>query len=169
MRISIDVRDQLLDVRNEIVRPVLAHLEKAEPRLSGLTPERLLLGTSLVESWAHNIRQDPRGPARGLWQMEKGTHDWLRDEVLNRWSDIRQTVLELEGKSPSGYEALAGNHYYACAMARLRYWVVPKALPQPGDIQGMAQYWKQFYNTPLGAGHMRDFVNRYQVYIVPLY
>ena len=39
---------------------------------------------------------------------------------------------------------------------RLKYWRVPKRLPN--SIEGMADYWKEWYNTHQGAGHAEDFV-----------
>ena len=35
-------------------------------------------------------------------------------------------------------------------MARLKYWRVSQPLPE--TLDGMARYWKTYYNTPKGAG-----------------
>jgi hypothetical protein len=168
MRITIDLRDQLTDLMVEVIRPTLDVLAAAEPRLRSPAAERLLLGTALVESWGHNIAQDGPGPALGLWQMEPATHDWLWHDPLVRMPRVRARIERLRGHLPGSAARLAGDHYYACAMARMRYWVVPAALPAADDIEGLGAYWKRHYNTPLGAGTVDGFVRRYRRHAVPV-
>lgn len=43
-------------------------------------------------------------------------------------------------------------------MARVLYKRAPKALPHAGDVPGMAAYRKQYYNTPLGAGSVDQYI-----------
>ena len=46
---------------------------------------------------------------------------------------------------------------------RLKYWRVPKRMPNTGE--GMAKYWKEYYNTHLGSGHVEDFMDLYSKYL----
>ena len=46
---------------------------------------------------------------------------------------------------------------------RLKYWRVPKRMPNTGE--GMAKYWKKYYNTHLGSGHVEDFMDLYSKYL----
>ena len=48
-------------------------------------------------------------------------------------------------------------------MARIKYWRVPKKLPVENDIEGMAKYWKDYYNTSLGKGTPEKFIKAYEV------
>ena len=62
---------------------------------------------------------------------------------------------------PAREGAVAGtletNDLYAAAMCRLHYRRVPAPLPQLGDPDAVAAYWKQHYNTALGAGTPEQF------------
>ena len=46
----------------------------------------------------------------------------------------------------SRHDALRDNDKYAAAMARMQYARFTDPLPEAGDIQGQAEYWKQYYN-----------------------
>ena len=121
------------------------------------TPAReLLLGTALVESQLKYIKQIGCGPALGFYQMEPDTHDDIWANYLRykpALSDKVSAFMLSAGSLSSGYAPeMQGNLYYATAMARVHYRRVREALPAAGDAAGMARYWKQYYNTPKGAG-----------------
>jgi hypothetical protein len=50
-------------------------------------------------------------------------------------------------------------------MARIHYMRVPAALPKAGDVSGQANYWKQYYNTPLGKGKPQEYIEKWQHYL----
>ncbi len=52
-------------------------------------------------------------------------------------------------------------------MARVHYLRVPEPLPAPGDIEGLARYWKAHFNTPAGAGTPAGFVANWRRYVRP--
>jgi hypothetical protein len=60
---------------------------------------------------------------------------------------------------------LKTNDRYAAAMCRIKYLRAPDALPSENDIQAMANYWKKYYNTPLGAGTPKEFKEKWPKYI----
>ena len=45
-------------------------------------------------------------------------------------------------------------------MCRLKYKRVPKKLPK--TVEGMANYWKKYFNSDLGKGDLREFIERYE-------
>ena len=47
---------------------------------------------------------------------------------------------------------------YGAAICRLCYYRAPGALPDEGDPEGQARYWKRYYNTPLGAGTVEKYI-----------
>ena len=57
-------------------------------------------------------------------------------------------------------DQLKGNLYYAVAMCRIHYYRVSEALPN--DLEGMARYWKKYYNTELGKGTVEEFIHNYE-------
>ena len=137
----------------EIIRPTLEGLEADSPEA-----EALLLGTALAESGLRALRQDG-GPALGLWQMEPGTHQDIWNSFLMYRAELtRRLQSTCRMDAPFYPEQLVYNLRYACAMARVHYMRVAEALPEADDVEGQARYWKQHYNTPLGAGTIEHFM-----------
>ena len=66
--------------------------------------------------------------------------------------------MELRAPNLSMDENLATNLMYGAAVCRLCYYRKPDALPEAGDIEGQAAFWKQHYNTPLGKGTVTKYV-----------
>ena len=46
---------------------------------------------------------------------------------------------------------------------RLKYWRVPKKMPN--TIEGMANYWKKYYNTEQGKGNPEHFIDACRKYL----
>jgi hypothetical protein len=150
-------RGVLLDA----VRPALHILDHG-----GLTAEQLVLGTGIQESLLVHRQQIGGGPALGLFQMEPATHDDCWRNYLNFRKALADRVKQTlnAGQQPVA-ETMRVNNRYAAAMCRMRYLRAPDPLPTPNDIVGMANYWKQYYNTPLGAGTPEEFREKWPQYI----
>lgn len=146
-------------LRTLIIRPVLDHI-----RLYSLAAEQLLVGTALQESRAHYLHQLGKGPAVGIFQMEPATHDDIWRNYLAYHHGLATLVRQLE--LPQWYDddarEMAGNLYYAAAMARIHYRRVKAALPAAGDALTMARYWKRWYNTPLGRGTVEEALPHFE-------
>ena len=138
-------------LRDLVIRPTLQRLG-----LWSDAAEELVLGTAIQESNLQYLQQMGGGPARGLWQMERPTHDDLWVNFLNGRTKLGLNIL---GPYPKpDYSRLAWDLAYACAMCRVLYLRCPQALPAAGDIDGQAAYWKHWFNTPQGAGMMTQYV-----------
>lgn len=105
-----------------------------------------LLATGLQESKFLERRQVGGGPARGLWQFERGggikgvvthpdTRDYLRAALvaLRYEKAIGQTVLL--------YQAIEHNDVLACVFARLNLWWLPSRLP---GCDAPNEGWRQY-------------------------
>ena len=57
------------------------------------------------------------------------------------------------------------NLRYQIAMARLYYWTRPGSLPNRYNVEAMARYWKQHYNTRFGKGTVEKAVKDYNDYV----
>ena len=152
-------------LRNMVVRPVLVGLG-----MNSDAAEDLVVGTAAQESgggrWIRQVAAGGRqGVARGLWQMEPATHADIENRYLRARPELAVRVFGFAAPLPPRVDQLHGNLYYACAMARLRYWMVPEPLPETGDVDGYARYWKAHYNTPAGAGTPEDFVASWRAYV----
>ena len=137
-----------------ILRPTLNHIA-----LPSEAAEQLLLGTALVESRLFHRRQIAGGPARGFFQMEPATHDDIWSNFLEYRPSLAEKIKSLLSvPNANTHRELERNDKYECAMARAHYLRAPEALPEAGDVRGMARYWKQYYNTPLGAGTVGKYL-----------
>ena len=153
----------MLDVaqfREQVVRPVLQELE-----LHSAAAENLLVGTAVQESRLTYLRQLGGGPALGVFQMEPATHDDIWENYLAHRPERADALRALFGPAAGDARHLTWNLGYAAAMCRLHYYRRPQALPDADDGEGLGRYWKQHYNTPLGAGTVAEFVSNYQKYV----
>ncbi len=144
--------------RKHVIRPILQKIG-----LWSEAAENLLLGTALAESRLTYLRQHGEGPALGLYQMEPATHD----DIWKNFLDFRNDALPLQvdaflAKEPDRHAQLVTNLAYATAMVRVHYLRRPEPLPAAEDVFDLAAYWKQHYNTPLGAGRVEKFVQLYE-------
>ena len=153
---SID-KDQL---RELIIRPTLEELDLWSP-----AAEDLLMGTAAMESdLGTYVKQFGEGPALGIFQMEPNTYKDIWVNYLYYNSKMEDKMTMIGGACVP--EEMIYDLRHATAMVRIHYLRVPEALPEHGDIKGYAKYWKQYYNTPLGAGTVNEFVEKYHVYVL---
>jgi hypothetical protein len=131
-----------------------------------LQAEMLVVGTAAQESNLIYTRQIGGGPALGYFQMEPATHNDCWTNYINFRPPLKAMVLatRIAGGEPNAQEMIT-DHKYAAAMARVRYMRVADPIPTAG--RDIAAYWKQHYNTPLGAGSVDDFVANWNRYLVP--
>ena len=125
----------------------------------------MVLATGAVESRYNYIRQLGDGPAKSFWQVEPSTAvDNCQHYLIHRTSLMRQcadaTLVDIKHWQNNDKnlwsKILEVNLAAGIVHCRLKYWRVPKRLPN--TIEGMADYWKEWYNTHQGAGHAEDFV-----------
>jgi len=147
------------DLRQYVIAPTLKNLS-----LWSLEAENLLVGTAAQESKLGSLLCQMDGPALGLYQIEPDTHSDLWKNFINFRPDLSAIVYNLASKDFSldnTANELIWNLRYATAIARLIYERAPSPLPSADDIEGLGAYWKQYYNTPQGAGTVDEFVQNY--------
>jgi hypothetical protein len=145
----------LIQYRDYIVRPVLERLGAG-----GRRAERMVIFTGLVETGFYHLHQLDNGPAGSFYQIEPETHDCILQWLLARRPEMFKEVRRLLLKDMDLLQQLHGNLYYATAICRAFYLRFPEALPQQDDLEGMARYWKRYYNTSAGAGTIAGAVSK---------
>lgn len=144
---------------NHVIRPALQSINLWSPEA-----EELLLGTAIVESDLLHRKQLGSGPARSFFQMEPITHDDIWNNFLKYKPDLARAISSLI-TSPDADKLveLEKNDPYACAMARAHYARVTSPLPKAGDVEAMAKYWKNHYNTnhPRAKGRWEKYVEKW--------
>ena len=152
-------------MRELVIRPTLHRIG-----LYSEAAENLLTGTYKHESAGGYYLKQIEGPALGPFQMEPKTHDDIWEHFLQYREDlgelvVRECAYRVCKAEPVIAEELHNqlitNFAYSAAMARIHYYRVPDKLPEYNDIEGLAHYWKEHYNTHLGAGTPEDFINAY--------
>ena len=132
----------------------------------------LVLATGIVESRYEYIRQMGDGPARSFWQVEAATAvdnlaHYLKHRKklmgkcaeaslvdLKHWQNLDEKLWE---------EILEKNIAAGIVHCRLKYWRVPKKMPN--SIEGQAEYWKKYYNTEGGKGDPEQFIEACKKYL----
>jgi len=129
--------------------------------------EELVFLTGMVESGYDYIYQIGSGIARSFWQVESATakdciDNYLsyRKKKLNKVSEVMHiesdTLLSMSDEDLK--HLLWGNIVAGIVFCRIKYWRVPKKIPM--DLDGMASYWKKYYNTEGGAGTVSHFLEK---------
>ncbi|MFA7488188.1 MAG: hypothetical protein WCY72_08900 [Lysobacteraceae bacterium] len=129
----------------------------------------LCMMTIAVESNAGTyLRQLGKGPALGIAQMEPATfNDIMNRWILTRSDEFKNRVANFINQYVGyhvGPEAMVYNLKYAILLMRLKYMTISAPLPKATDVQGLAEYWKKYYNTYLGKGAVAEAVNSYKKY-----
>ncbi len=143
----------------DVVNPVLVDIAMDSPEA-----EKLLLMTACHESMGFRYREQVGGPALSYFQIEPATLDDLYANYL-QYRPGRQLLLDRylpDGMSRP--EALATEDRYACAAARMIYARFSEAIPTVSDEERMAEYCKQYWNTPLGAATPEKYLDDYHRY-----
>jgi len=129
--------------------------------LHSLEAEKLLCGTSLMESHLVHLVQIPSGPARGLFQIENDTYIDLKERCRLEKPETYNNILNTLGVRllPNDAEFLIWNLWAGCLIARLKYLFDPD--PIPSTISGQAYYWNKVYNTKMSSNSQQKYVELY--------
>jgi len=150
------------DQFRDLIKTTLAELAYVIPVTDNAV--ELLMLTAAQESHLGTYIMQLKGPARGVFQMEPRTEKDIWENFLQYKPDLRALVGALRLRHPGHDDLdLLANLPYQIAMARILYYRVKEPLPDdPSDITSLARYWKQHYNTPLGAGEVLEAVGNYE-------
>jgi hypothetical protein len=133
----------------------------------------LVLATGVVESRYNYIRQLGDGPAKSFWQVEPATAVDTNMHFLKHRTSLMRKCADVTLVDMKHWQAndtslwskiLEVNIAAGIVHCRLKYWRIPKRLPN--TIEGQANYWKEWYNTHQGAGHVEDFIEAAKDFIV---
>lgn len=150
-----------------ILRPVLEALAPEIPYSEAA--RRLLLGTAAHESGGLEFIDQitgpgdvTLGPAYGLFQIERATHDDVWTNFLQYRGALSLKVREMRAAVPDPIVQCATNLFYATAMARVIYYRAKPPLPAADDAMGLALYHKRFYNSELGKADPAKTVREFE-------
>ena len=139
-----------------VIRATLKQLGDWSP-----VAENLLLGTAVQES-GRNARLR-EGRRLGIYRISPAAHRAVWDKYLVCDPELASRVRGLAGQhgflsDPHG--ELATNLKYATAIAWMIYRRHGYALPDAGDIAGLARHWRRhFHRRPSASAE--DFISNY--------
>ena len=125
----------------------------------------LVIATGIVESRYEYIRQMGDGPARSFWQVEPATCVDNLAHYLKHTPELMRKCAPatlVDVKHWQNYdervwaEILEKNIAAGIVHCRLKYWRVPKKMPN--TLEGQAAYWKKYYNSEGGKGDPQHFI-----------
>jgi len=130
----------------------------------------LLLGTFAQESHLFEYIEQISGPALGGGQMEPFTFwdhynnylTYTDDEGNHYTTSKAKRIEQVANIGEWNEQLLKHNLKFAICMTRVHYLRVKEPLPNADDIERLARYWKQHYNTYLGRGTEQEFIKNYK-------
>lgn len=151
-------------LRDDIIVPVLTLLAGVtEPPPGGQeNAVELLLGTAMQESHCGDYLAQVHGPALGVWQMEPATEVDIWNTFLAFRNPLRAAVRNLVVPAMPRTAQLAGNLYYACAMARVKYMRTKDPMPAAGDLPAQAAFYVKVYNAG-GKATVEEYLGNYRL------
>lgn len=117
----------------------------------------LIYATGNAESGYRALEQ-MGGPAIGFFQSEPDTIKDIWDNYVFYRPEIKTDLWAL-GFDDSDIEgSVMSSIALQVAFARLQYRRDKHPLPAVDDLNGQAKYWKRVYNTELGRGTIKHFL-----------
>ena len=118
----------------------------------------LVYKTGNAETGYKHLKQMGDGPAIGFWQVEPATLFDIMDNYVKYRPKLEKGLESLGFDRRNVEVRVMSNIALQAAFCRLKYKRDKYALPLIGDLEGQAKYWKRVYNTPLGKGTIKHFL-----------
>jgi hypothetical protein len=148
-------------LRELIIKPSLDKLQ-----MYSTDAEELLVFTCACESLGGTYLKQIKGPALGIYQMEPNTYtDIWQNYIKNQGHLVNMLALNFNVTSMPLPERIIYDLQYATAMARLHYRRVKAPIPDHKNIDAVWEYYKKYYNTPLGKAEKEQSIKHYQKYL----
>lgn len=148
-----------MSINNRQLREIVVDVLTQVDLYSEAAVELLMLTAAQESHLGTYLKQVGNGPALGIFQMEPATEQdiinnyiFYRPYLLNGWNNY----VTMKGND------LRDNIAYQIVMTRLHYLRVSEELPEAKDVEGLASYWKRYYNTELGKGEVSEAIDNYR-------
>jgi Fe2+ transport system protein FeoA len=137
----------------KIIKLALKHMD-----LDSDDAREMLYVTGKAESGYKTLQQYGGGPALGFFQMEPNTAIDIWDNYVMYRPKYREKLYAMGFDEGTLEFCLLSNIGLQAAFCRLHYRRVPTALPKSDNLEAQAKYWKKYYNTDLGKGTIKHFM-----------
>ena len=157
----------MINSKQFLTHIVIPYTNNVSEEMCSAASNKLLMGTCAQESKMATYVKQINGPAFGPYQCEPATFLTIMN-YLERPSktDLKAKILKVCNYSQlPDVSRLASDFGFATIICRLCYWIIPEKLPDAENLQGLAEYWKKYYNTEHGKGTATEFVTNYRIYV----
>lgn len=144
---------------NHLARTVF-HVLAALPHIKDREGQvhQLILETGRVESWLGHFAFEGRcAGGLGVFQMHESS---VRDMLKRVPDDVAKAVQAFERKGWTLKQNLEHNVMFGIAASATYYWLCGMDRRNISTVQKRGEFWKDRYNTKLGAGSVREYVRR---------
>ena len=118
----------------------------------------LVYKTGNAETSYKHLKQMGDGPALGFWQVEPATLIDTIDNYVKYRPKLEKGLISLGYDRRDIEMRVMSNIALQVAFCRLKYRRDKYPLPKANDLQGQAECWKRVYNTHLGKGTIKHFM-----------
>ena len=118
----------------------------------------LVFKTGMAETGYKAIKQYGGGPALGFWQVEPATINDTMENYVKYRSKLEKLLISLGYDETHSEMRVMSNIALQVAFCRLKYKRDKYALPKANDLKAQAEYWKRVYNSHLGKGTIKHFM-----------
>ena len=118
----------------------------------------LVYKTGNAETGYRHLKQMGGGPAIGFWQVEPATLIDIMDNYVKFRPKLAVRLTSLGFDKRDMEVRVMGNIALQAVFCRLKYKRDKYPLPKSNDLKGQAEYWKRVYNTHLGKGTIKHFM-----------
>lgn len=140
-------------LRQYVITPALSSIA-----LDGDSAETLLLYTCAQESKGGTYLHQEIGPALGIYQIQPKTYQDTINYILQR-QPLRKNIIAACNFAifPPPISEVVTNLKYATMIVRVHYHQFEQPLPAADDLEGMWNYYKQYWNTMDGKATQNEF------------
>ena len=118
----------------------------------------MIYRTGMVETGYKHLKQMGSGPAIGFFQIEPATMNDVMDNYVEYRPQIKTDLYALGFDEKDSVIRVMGSIVLQVAFCRLCYRRDSKAIPSLENMEAQAKYWKRVYNTKLGKGTVKHFM-----------
>ncbi len=118
----------------------------------------LVYKTGNAETGYRHLKQMGGGPAIGFWQVEPATLIDIIDNYVKYRPGLAEGLKSLGFNKSDMETRVMSNIALQAVFCRLKYKRDKYPLPKANDLKGQAEYWKRVYNTHLGKGTVKHFM-----------
>lgn len=132
---------------------------------SNNTADILILGTIAQETHLGSYKDPtPTSAGQSIAQFDEMPFYDVRDRTSEK---TRQLCIDAWGIDIKQlrWEDIWYNPFLAVLFVRLKYRLIPDAIPE--DNQGMAEYYKKWYNSYEGKATPEEYLENYDRFVTP--